>query len=231
MTSVFPSEQTTRERPPGEAKRIDATVMIPYSWLSAMYQAQNGADADPPDSAALQAIADQELPKIESALTNLVRTDTVDGAIPGEVTVIAMADKAYIQDQGIAGFGGAAAAAEPGGMLSSLAFDGIVSTIGLLALSVISLMLMFMMVRRASRQEPMPSAEELVGIPPALAESEDDLVGEVDESDAAMEGVEISEDEVRRNQMLEQINDMVRQSPADAATLVRKWIRSDEPGM
>ena len=231
VTSVFPSEQTTRDRPPGEAKRIDATVMIPYSWLAAVYQLQNGADADPPDSAALQAIADQELPKIEAALENLVRTDTVDGAVPGEVTVIAMADMEYLGTQGVTGFGGLGQPVETGGMLSGLAFDGIISTIGLLALSAISLMLMFMMVRRASKQEPMPSPEELVGIPPALAEAEDDLVGEVDESDAAMEGVEISEDEVRRNQMLEQINDMVRASPADAASLVRKWIRSDEPGM
>jgi flagellar biosynthesis/type III secretory pathway M-ring protein FliF/YscJ len=43
-----------------------------------------------------------------------------------------------------------------------------------------------------------------------------------------MEGVEIGEDDLRRQQMLKQINEMAVDTPADAANLLRKWIRHHE---
>ena len=86
---------------------------------------------------------------------------------------------------------------------------------------------MFMMVRRASRQEEMPTAEELVGIPPALNEDESDIVGEAAESVPALEGLEIDEGTIRRQQMLDQINDLATNAPDEAANLLRKWIQTD----
>jgi len=101
-----------------------------------------------------------------------------------------------------------------------------VKAVGLGALAMVSLLLMFMMVRRASREEEMPTAEELVGIPPALAQADSDLVGEAAESEPAMEGVEIAEGALRQQQMLEQINDLAQNSPGEAASLLRKWIKA-----
>ena len=122
--------------------------------------------------------------------------------------------------------GGGAGGGE--GLAGRLVSDTVVRPIGLGLLALVSLSLMFMMVRRASRQDEMPSAEELVGIPPALAEADADLVGEADETIAAMEGVEIDEGAVRHKQMLDQINDLAANNSDEAAALLRKWIKTDD---
>ena len=64
-------------------------------------------------------------------------------------------------------------------------------------------------------------------MPPSLADSDLDVVGEALESGAALEGLEVSEQDVRRAKMLEQINDMANTTPEEAAALVRKWVRTD----
>ena len=43
-----------------------------------------------------------------------------------------------------------------------------------------------------------------------------------------MEGVEIDETEMRRQQMLSQINELALSAPDEAASLLRKWVRTDE---
>jgi len=113
-------------------------------------------------------------------------------------------------------------------LAGGLGSESIIRSVTLGALAVVSLLLMFMMVRKASRQEDMPTAEELVGIPPALAEVDEALVGEADETVAAMEGLEIDEGSVRRSQMLEQINDLAQNRSDEVAGLLRKWIKTDD---
>jgi flagellar M-ring protein FliF len=127
-----------------------------------------------------------------------------------------------------AGGSGFVSGGSGGGLGGAFVSDNLVKTVGLGALAVVSLLLMFMMVRRASREEEMPTAEELVGIPPALAQAESDLVGEASESTPAMEGLEIDENDLRRQQMLDQVNELAKNDPDEAATLIRKWIRTHE---
>jgi flagellar biosynthesis/type III secretory pathway M-ring protein FliF/YscJ len=73
----------------------------------------------------------------------------------------------------------------------------------------------------------MPTAAELVGVPPALQQEDSDLVGEAAETTPSLVGLEIDEDELRRQQMLDQINDMARNNPAEAAQLIRRWARAE----
>jgi flagellar biosynthesis/type III secretory pathway M-ring protein FliF/YscJ len=87
--------------------------------------------------------------------------------------------------------------------------------------------MMLMMVRKASRPLELPTAETIVGVPPAL-ESEADIVGEADESQMAMEGVELPEDQVKTKKMLEQVQDMVKKNPADAAALLNLWLTAEQ---
>ena len=103
-----------------------------------------------------------------------------------------------------------------------------VKTIGLGGLALVSIGMMFMMVRRAGTKPHLPSAQELVGVPPALASAELDVVGEADEASSALEGVELNDDTMRRQQMLEQITSMVGDSPEEAAGLLRRWIKSEQ---
>ena len=92
-------------------------------------------------------------------------------------------------------------------------------------LALLSLLMMFLMVRKAGVSSQVLTANEIVGIPPKLPTDLSEVVGEAEESAPAMEGVELDAEALRRNQMLGQISNMVRQNPDEVADLLRRWIR------
>jgi flagellar biosynthesis/type III secretory pathway M-ring protein FliF/YscJ len=97
--------------------------------------------------------------------------------------------------------------------------------LGVLAL--VSVGMMFSMVKRAGKKVDLPTAEELVGLPPAL-DVAGDMVGEADESDSPMAGIEISDDEVKLQKMREQVAELIAQNPESAASLIGRWISEEE---
>ena len=92
---------------------------------------------------------------------------------------------------------------------------------------VISVGLMFHLVRKATRMPPLPTAEELAGIPPKL-EVDSDLVGEVEEHDAAMAGLELSDGEVQNRKVTQQIDELVGKYPNEAAAMFKRWVRAED---
>ena len=62
----------------------------------------------------------------------------------------------------------------------------------------------------------------LVGL--ALVTDESEVVGEAIESTPILEGIEVDDDALRRQQMQGQISDMIRQNPDSVANLLRRWI-------
>ena len=70
----------------------------------------------------------------------------------------------------------------------------------------------------------MPTAEEIVGVPAKL-EPRNDMIGEADETDTPMAGIEVGEEEVRSQKMLEQVADLVKDSPESAARMLNRWIQ------
>jgi flagellar biosynthesis/type III secretory pathway M-ring protein FliF/YscJ len=126
-------------------------------------------------------------------------------------------------------------ATQPTSMLAS--FSGGGSSLGLGSglvdkavvglLGVVAMGMMVMMVRKAGKKSEIPSAEELVGLPPAL-EAEGDVIGEADEGEMAMPGIEVGEDEMQSQKMLEQVGELVTSSPEAAAKLVGRWISVEE---
>src|SRR5262249_44694167 len=97
--------------------------------------------------------------------------------------------------------------------------------LGLLA--VVAMGMMIMMVRRAGKRTETLSAEELVGVPPAL-EAQGDVIGEADEGEMAMPGIEVGEDEMQSQKMLEKVGELVTQSPEAAAKLIGRWINVED---
>ncbi len=94
-------------------------------------------------------------------------------------------------------------------------------------LGVVAMGMMVMMVRKAGKKAEIPSAEELVGLPPAL-EAQGEVIGEADEGEMAMPGIEVGEDEMQSQKMLEQVGELVTSSPEAAAKLVGRWISVEE---
>jgi flagellar biosynthesis/type III secretory pathway M-ring protein FliF/YscJ len=73
----------------------------------------------------------------------------------------------------------------------------------------------------------MPTAEELAGIPPVLDDDHAEVVGEAEEAPPALVGVELDDEDLRRNQMLEQLNQLIKKEPAEVAMLLRRWMRTE----
>jgi flagellar biosynthesis/type III secretory pathway M-ring protein FliF/YscJ len=84
------------------------------------------------------------------------------------------------------------------------------------------------MMRKASNVgAKMPSAEELAGIPPAFG-GDDDVVGEADEIDAALTGIELDDNQIRSRTLVEQVKELVNHNPDEAAMLVSRWVKRND---
>jgi len=228
MIPAFPSTDSQVRDPKGYAMQINASVLVPKSYFIRLYQDEQGDEQAEPDAGTLATLVQTETGRIKQLVEPLIDTGPVEGAVAGTVVVSMFPDFAAAGLGTLGGSGGSptgAGGAFGGGLVS----QRIVKSLGLGALALLSLLAMFMMIRKAAgHDEVMPTAEELVGIPPALAHTDSDVVGEASESIAAMEGVEIGEDDLRRQQMLDQINELAVKTPAEAANLLRKWIRHEE---
>lgn len=109
------------------------------------------------------------------------------------------------------------------GSLSSAMDNSMIKTGALGLLALVAVGLMFTMVRKAGKAAPLPTAEELVGIPPAL-EPGSDLVGEADEGATPMQGIEIDDEQLKTAKMLEEIGALVKSNPQNAAGVLNRWL-------
>ncbi len=205
--------------PGGQPTRVSASISIPRSFFVARYKLAQGADAKDPTDAILQPLIDEILPRIQKKVENIIAAKQ-----PGRVVVDTYSDVLTAEAAATA----AAASAGGTGTIAMLFRSGdMVKHISLGVLAAASLLMMFMMMRKATQPPKLPSAAELAGIPPAL-QSDDDVVGEAMEMDAALTGVELDEEAIRNRKLAEQVADMVRNNPADAAKLVGRWIHAND---
>jgi flagellar biosynthesis/type III secretory pathway M-ring protein FliF/YscJ len=110
-----------------------------------------------------------------------------------------------------------------GSLFGGLIDMSLIKTALLGVLAFVALGMMLMMVRKAGKSTKLPTAEELVGLPPAL-EPGTDVVGEAMEGDTAMQGIEIDDDALKTGKMLEEIGTLVKTNPQTAATVFSRWL-------
>lgn len=222
--------------PRGMATKINAAIGVPRDYVAALWQQSNPTSTTVPTDADLKPIFDAEKQRLEADLSPLVETaasaassdPNADMAAKSGTVVVSMIPVA-IPGAGVGGVGGAVDGAGTAGTLGSIgniAMSGWVKTVALGGLAVVSLAMMLMMVRKASKPTVMPTAEELVGIPPALASS-NDLIGEADEGDTAMVGIEVDDDTLKTQKMLQEVSEMVKTKPNDAAALFQRWVQTE----
>jgi hypothetical protein len=97
----------------------------------------------------------------------------------------------------------------------------------LVALSGVALAMMLLMVKRSGRKITLPTAEELVGIPPALSAGED-IVGEADVSDSPLAGLEVDEDQLKSQKILEQVGALIIENPELASGMLGRWVAAED---
>ncbi len=215
----FPGGVTQRWPTPGRVVAARAVMKIPRSWMVAKWQSEQTDPAATPDAETLAEFAEPVLADFESQFQTLVSGSAVDGTV-------ADARASLFDDTLPTDFGLLPVPEATGGLLADLVGGDLISTLSVVLLAVASLGLMFMLVRSASRPDTMPTAAELVGVPPAL-ESETSILGEVGDEPFALEGREVDEDDVRRAQILEYLNNFATEDPDEAAALLKRWLRSE----
>ncbi|MEM9420463.1 MAG: hypothetical protein AAGA25_15645 [Planctomycetota bacterium] len=202
-----------------QIEQINVTINVPRSYFVNIYKAMNPDTEDAPDAATLDPIQTAEIDKIKAQVAPLV---AVSEDTPGIIEANMVYDMAYLQPEfaGPAGSGG-------GGVMGVMTDSNMVATASAGALAVISLALALMMVKKATKPEALPSIEELAGVPPTLP-TEEELIGEADEVEASMAGLEVNEDELRTRNLADQINEMIKSAPNDAGSLLGKWVQAED---
>ncbi|MFA7236635.1 MAG: flagellar M-ring protein FliF C-terminal domain-containing protein [Phycisphaeraceae bacterium] len=209
--------QSTTFDPGGVPTRVSATVNVPRSYFVALFMQGNPrktADTKEPDDAALQPLMTEHLDRIKKQVTPLLTTKQA-----GQVVVDVYPDTSPV-------LASAGVAVGSGGM--SLLSGGMVRYASLGALAMVSLLAMFMMLRKASA--PMggavPSAAELAGLP-AQINTASEMLGEAGEADSALPGIELDDEQIATRQIAEQVGEMVKNKPAEAANLLRQWLKQE----
>ena len=219
------SEVTTTDDPRGHPTKIAAVVNIPRDYFINIYNERNPApeseNADqptaPPTDQDLEPIRTAELQRIEREVRALVDMSSKDNGSEGTVHVSMIPVASTFVTAGLE------TAAPAGFMGLNIASSSVVSTLALSALALVAILVILYTTFKANKREALPSAEELVGVPPAM-DDHDAILGEATLADSVLSGLELSEDEMGVRQMRDQIAELVNENPERAASLISGWI-------
>lgn len=228
--------------PRGMPTKINATINVPRTYFVARWRAQQGgaggaagaataatggAGGGAPSDQDIQAVVQSEIERITAAVKPQVDASIAAGeggaGAQGDVVVSMIPDALELADAAKASLAGAGG----GALALGLGSGALVKNVGLGALALTAVGMMLMMIRKSTKAAPLPSADELVGLPPSLTKTTD-LVGEADEADNALSGIEMSDDVIRTRKLREQVEDVVKSKPVDAAQLLNRWISVHE---
>jgi flagellar biosynthesis/type III secretory pathway M-ring protein FliF/YscJ len=191
--------------PGGEITVLGASIRLPRSYCVTVYQSRHGRDSQPTE-AELDAILTQEL---ETA-RNAVRTIT---QVPAENISVALYHDVLPDEL---------TRPQPATAGLPLGLSSHAREIAIGGLAVISLFMVMMMVRKSAPAAAV--AEPVEPGPPAQLAAGEDLAGEVGEGNPLLDGMELDDEAVRAQQMINQVQNMVKENPDGAAQLVKRWL-------
>lgn len=223
-----------KDIPGGFPIKINAVVNVPRSYFVEIWRRQtaaSGAGAEAPaggDAARaepsetdLEPVVQRETARLKRDVELQIDTSGLGGSSAGTAEVSMIYTMPELAPASAGGVGAASILGLPGG---TLAMGDLIKTVALGGLAVMALGLVVFTAFKSQRHEKLPSAAELVGLPPALQQAEADLVGEAAEADSALAGIELSEDDLKQRKIVEQVAEMVKDRPQDAAAIVSRWM-------
>jgi flagellar M-ring protein FliF len=224
-TVLAGSRRTQTTDPGGDWTFLAATIGIPRGWIVEQIQREQAAqspDAEvtEPTAAEIQSWYDAYSLKVVEAVQGHLKFQAKDERIDAEVRTSLLLVDFGEGEAGSIGLSSSGGIWAFGG--SSGTMGGIVDKVVLGSLATLAVGMMLMMVRKAGKRAAMPTAEEMIGIPPTLM-SDDDVVGEADESETPLTGIEVDDSEVRTRKIMDQVNELVEEDPETAARLIKRW--------
>jgi flagellar biosynthesis/type III secretory pathway M-ring protein FliF/YscJ len=208
--------------PGGYALEINASVGIPRSYYVALYRMRTGSDPnDPVAGEAFEELVRSSLESIEAQVQPLIATGSMEGSRQGEVTVSIFEDISSSSAPNEARQAAMTAGFNPTG--GPAGPNSWVTDAGLGLLVLLAMGMMVLMLRRVGRLKTI--GPEVLDRP--LLPEDVEVLGDVDDTDVVLDGVEIDQEEVRRRVMLDQIRDAVEAHPEESASVLRRWTRAD----
>ena len=197
--------------PAGSIAVVGASVSVPRSHFVRVFKQSYPDAAKEPDETALQPIIDKEMPSIQ---------EVAMGALPNPNAKVKMNVYFDYLPAGTPEVGAQVASATGFGIAAIRSYG---REIALGSLAVVSLFMVSMMVRKAAPVAvgPPPRAERA---PPTPMPPPEHIAGEATQGDQTMEAVEIDDQAVKTQQMIGQVQNMVRENPDGAANLVKRWL-------
>jgi flagellar biosynthesis/type III secretory pathway M-ring protein FliF/YscJ len=205
---------TITDTPAGKPVALSATVRVPLSYFAAAFKVKYPSIKEPTDDA-IQKFTDAKLDSIRGGVKSIAGLKLDD-----ELSVDSYED--IPNDLAMA-----AGTSVPSATLSTV--GGHAKEIALGVLAVVSLFLMASMVRKSTPATiVMPQLAGMGGPIPVGSEAGgfagEVIAGEVGAGDAALDGMELNDEDVRTQQMLDQVTTMVKENPDSAAALVKRWL-------
>ena len=209
----------------GDVEEVTASVMIPEAYFGEL--AKKGG-IDQPDAAVVATVMQEELSKFKLAVMLAIGLESPKDDQRVYVT-------SYAEGPMVANGGGDWDGSGAGGTSESN-ITGLVFRYGkhvaVSALALISLFMVLMMVRKSAGPVEL-TEEEASGIMSASKPTdalglEESHVSEGGESDSLLSGMEMDDKSIRSQQILQQIREMVKQSPESATDLVSRWISRND---
>lgn len=213
--------ETIERRRQGGIKDVTATVRVPEEYYSEM--ARNGGEQEP-DQAIVNALIAQELSDLKEVVMATIGFPKGEGE-----------DRVFVDTYWA---GGKVAATDATDSTQNTGAVGTITNmasrygkhIAVSALAMISLFMALMMVRKTVG--PVDLSEEeaaaMLNNPPLDAQGfGDSQIDDGSGNDALLSGMELDDKSIRSQQMLEQIREMVTDSPEITSELVSKWISQD----
>jgi flagellar biosynthesis/type III secretory pathway M-ring protein FliF/YscJ len=216
--------------PRGMPTHLSASIIIPQEYIESIIQRSRPVVEGEEPALVTPQESQDFFSTIRAEFENMVKPHLIGVGDNGESTagnlIVSMAPVGAMigTSSGVQNLG-FMSSISGGGMLGST--GGMIETILVGVLAVISLGMMLMMVKRSSKKIELPSAKELVGVPPHL-DSVGDLVGEASEGDHVMTGIEIDDQLLEVQHLREQVSELIKQDPESAAGLVERWAETTE---
>jgi flagellar M-ring protein FliF len=231
--------------PRGAPTLVAISVNVPRSFVVAVANSQTaqggeGEEKDPTDEQVRQTFEQLVRPAIIESIKPQVRAlsmQSAPGKMPKDEEITALMAQTVgvslmpidpvVPQVATSGMLGTLGITTSGGSIA-IGTGGLIDKAVLGLLSLVAIGMMFMLVKKTAKRVETPSAEELVGLPPPAIEGASDIIGEADEGETAMEGIEVEEGQMEGQKKLEQVNTMVDKDAEAVARMLNRWIQTDE---
>lgn len=222
----FSNEITNSILPAGsEIKDLMASISVPRSTFVSIYRRANKDEKAEPDDAALATVIKEHGERMQRQAMNAlglkiadsVRVDWFDDSYMPHLDPTGKTSDSFLAKTGTVGV-----------IAAQYAKHAVLGGV-----AVFAILMMLMMVRRASAGTTVAEADPAIFFGEGgrkrkegaqHLDVDDEMIGEAGEGEAVLTGIELDDETLASRKMVDEVSKMIKDNPENAATLVKKWM-------